>query len=89
MKMVSFIIEMNTRLQVERPITEMVTGIDLVQKQIQISAGEPLGISQDEVSLKGHSIECRINAEDPENFIPSLFRKDSRLPSAGRFWYSD
>ena len=66
-----YFIEMNTRLQVEHPITEMVTGIDLVQKQIQISAGEPLGISQDEVSLKGHSIECRINAEDPENFIPS------------------
>ncbi|MEC7806901.1 MAG: biotin carboxylase N-terminal domain-containing protein, partial [Pseudomonadota bacterium] len=57
-----YFIEMNTRLQVEHPITEMVTGIDLVQKQIQISAGEPLGISQDEVSLKGHSIECRINA---------------------------
>ena len=66
-----YFIEMNTRLQVEHPITEMVTGIDLVQKQIQISAGEPLGISQDDVSLKGHSIECRINAEDPENFIPS------------------
>ena len=66
-----YFIEMNTRLQVDHPITEMVTGIDLVQKQIQISAGEPLGISQDEVSLKGHSIECRINAEDPENFIPS------------------
>ena len=66
-----YFIEMNTRLQVEHPITEMVTGIDLVQKQIQISAGEPLGISQDEVSLKGHSIECRINAEDPENFVPS------------------
>ena len=66
-----YFIEMNTRLQVEHPITEMVTGIDLVQKQIQISAGEPLGISQNEVSLKGHSIECRINAEDPENFIPS------------------
>ena len=66
-----YFIEMNTRLQVEHPITEMVTGIDLVQKQIQISAGEPLGISQDEVSLKGHSIECRINAEDPESFIPS------------------
>ena len=66
-----YFIEMNTRLQVEHPITEMVTGIDLVQKQIQISAGEQLGISQDEVSLKGHSIECRINAEDPENFIPS------------------
>ena len=66
-----YFIEMNTRLQVEHPITEMVTGIDLVQKQIQISAGEPLGISQDEVSLNGHSIECRINAEDPENFIPS------------------
>ena len=66
-----YFIEMNTRLQVEHPITEMVTGIDLVQKQIQISSGEPLGISQDEVSLKGHSIECRINAEDPENFIPS------------------
>ena len=78
-----YFIEMNTRLQVEHPITEMVTGIDLVQKQIQISAGEPLGISQDEVSLKGHSIECRINAEDPENFIPSPGKIADYHPAGG------
>ena len=66
-----FFIEMNTRLQVEHPITEMVTGIDLVRKQIQISAGFPIGISQEDIAFNGHSIECRINAEDPVNFRPS------------------
>lgn len=66
-----FFIEMNTRLQVEHPITEMVTGIDLVQKQIEISAGYRLNLSQKDIKMNGHSIECRINAEDPENFRPS------------------
>ncbi|MBH68524.1 MAG: acetyl-CoA carboxylase biotin carboxylase subunit [Rhodospirillaceae bacterium] len=66
-----YFIEMNTRLQVEHPVTEMVTGIDLVQKQIQISAGHRLTLSQDDINLNGHSIECRINAEDPETFAPS------------------
>jgi acetyl-CoA carboxylase, biotin carboxylase subunit len=66
-----FFIEMNTRLQVEHPITEMVTGIDLVREQIQVASGAPLGFSQDRITFNGHSIECRINAEDPRTFRPS------------------
>ena len=66
-----YFMEMNTRIQVEHPVTEMVTGIDLVKEQIRIAAGESLKISQEENRLKGHAIECRINAEDPEkNFMP-------------------
>ena len=63
--------EMNTRLQVEHPVTEMVTGIDLVKQQILAASGERLTISQNDIQIKGHSIECRINAEHPESFIPS------------------
>jgi len=64
--------EMNTRIQVEHPVTEMVTGIDLVKKQIEIAAGAPLGLKQEDVKIDGHAIECRINAEDPyKNFLPS------------------
>jgi acetyl-CoA carboxylase, biotin carboxylase subunit len=66
-----YFIEMNTRLQVEHPVTELITGIDIVQMQIRISAGEPLRFRQREVELRGHAIECRINAEDPYNFTPS------------------
>jgi acetyl-CoA carboxylase biotin carboxylase subunit len=67
-----FFIEMNTRIQVEHPVTEMVTGIDIVKEQIRIAAGEPLSVSQDEVRFEGAAIECRINAEDPDNnFMPS------------------
>ncbi len=66
-----YFIEMNTRIQVEHPITEMVTGIDLLKEQIRVAAGEPLRITQDDVVLTGHSIECRINAENPKTFTPS------------------
>jgi len=66
-----YFMEMNTRLQVEHPVTEMVTGIDLVKQQILAASGEKLKISQNDIKLTGHSIECRINAEHPENFIPS------------------
>jgi acetyl-CoA carboxylase, biotin carboxylase subunit len=66
-----YFMEANTRLQVEHPVTEMVTGIDIVKEQIRIASGERLGFKQSEVTFTGHSIECRINAEDPETFIPS------------------
>jgi acetyl-CoA carboxylase biotin carboxylase subunit len=66
-----YFMEANTRLQVEHPVTEMVTGIDIVKEQIRIAAGERLGFKQSDVTFTGHSIECRINAEDPETFVPS------------------
>ena len=66
-----YFMEMNTRLQVEHPVTEMVTGIDLVKQQILAASGEKLTITQKDIRMKGHSIECRINAEHPESFIPS------------------
>ena len=66
-----YFMEMNTRLQVEHPVTEMVTGIDLVKQQILAASGEKLTISQNDINFKGHAIECRINAEHPESFIPS------------------
>jgi acetyl-CoA carboxylase biotin carboxylase subunit len=64
-------IEMNTRLQVEHPVTEMVSNIDLVREQIRVAAGEPLGYTQKDVTFYGHAIECRVNAEDPETFMPT------------------
>lgn len=69
-----FFIEMNTRIQVEHPITEMITGIDLIKEQLKISSGYPLKITQNSINILGHAIECRINAEDPTDFTPSSGR---------------
>jgi len=66
-----YFMEANTRLQVEHPVTEMVTGIDIVKEQIRLAAGERIGLKQADVTVTGHSIECRINAEDPDSFVPS------------------
>ena len=66
-----YFIEMNTRVQVEHPVTEMITGIDIVREQLRIAGGEKLDITQDDVQIQGHAIECRINAEDPKTFMPS------------------
>jgi acetyl-CoA carboxylase biotin carboxylase subunit len=66
-----FFMEMNTRIQVEHPVTEMVTGYDLIREQIRVAAGLPLSFKQEDVKFTGHAIECRINAENPETFAPS------------------
>ncbi len=66
-----YFIEMNTRIQVEHPVSEMISGIDIVKEQLRIASGLPLSVCQDEISFSGHAVECRINAEDPKSFIPS------------------
>jgi len=65
-----YFIEMNTRIQVEHPVTEMITGVDIVKEQLLIAGGDPLSYTQDDIVVRGHAIECRINAEDPEKFLP-------------------
>jgi len=78
-----FFIEMNTRIQVEHPVTEMITGVDLVQEQIHVAAGEKLRFRQKDIQLRGHAIECRINAEDPYRFTPSPGKITSYHPPGG------
>lgn len=79
-----YFMEMNTRIQVEHPVTELVTGIDLIKEQIRVAAGEKLELIQDDVEIKGHAIECRINAEDPDNnFRPCAGRIDTYITPGG------
>jgi acetyl-CoA carboxylase biotin carboxylase subunit len=66
-----YFIEMNTRVQVEHPVTELITGIDIVREQLRIAGGLPISVAQEDVQFRGHAIECRINAEDPQTFLPS------------------
>ena len=78
-----YFIEMNTRIQVEHPVTEMITGIDLILEQIRVAAGSELTLTQNDVEFRGHSIECRINAENPSTFLPSPGRILSYHPPGG------
>ena len=78
-----YFIEMNTRIQVEHPVTELITGIDLVQEQIRVAAGEKLRFKQRDIKLTGHALECRINAEDPYKFTPSPGKITGYHPPGG------
>jgi acetyl-CoA carboxylase biotin carboxylase subunit len=78
-----YFIEMNTRVQVEHPVTEMVTGIDIVMEQLRIASGQKLAIRQRDVQWKGHAVECRVNAEDPKSFVPSPGRITAYHPPGG------
>ena len=79
-----YFMEMNTRIQVEHPVTEMITGVDLIQEQIRVAMGEPLRLKQEDIKIRGHAIECRINAEDPfQNFRPGPGRIQAYLPPGG------
>ncbi|MBW5405411.1 acetyl-CoA carboxylase biotin carboxylase subunit [Morganella morganii] len=79
-----YFIEMNTRIQVEHPVTEMITGVDLIKEQLRIASGLQLSVKQEDIKVKGHAIECRINAEDPHTFLPSP-GKITRFHSPGGF----
>ncbi len=78
-----YFMEINTRIQVEHPVTEMVTGVDIVKEQIMLAAGYPLSFNQQDITISGHSIECRINAEDPERFLPSPGTVSLIIPPGG------
>ncbi len=78
-----YFIEMNTRIQVEHPVTEMITGFDLVREQIRIAGGSSLSVAQEDVEFRGHSMECRINAEDPVSFLPSPGKVTQYHPAGG------
>jgi acetyl-CoA carboxylase, biotin carboxylase subunit len=78
-----YFIEMNTRIQVEHPVTEMITGFDLVREQIRVAEGRPLSVKQEDLEFRGHSIECRINAEDPRTFAPSPGQIKAYHPAGG------
>ena len=78
-----YFIEMNTRVQVEHPVSEMVTGVDIIKEQLKIASGENLTLRQSDISIDGHSIECRINAEDPINFLPSPGKINAYHPPGG------
>ena len=78
--------EMNARIQVEHPVSEMITSADLIQEQIRVAAGEPLSVTQDDLTVRGHSIECRINAEDPDrDFAPTAGRIDTYIVPGGPY----
>ncbi len=79
-----YFMEINTRIQVEHPVTEMITGVDIIKEQIKIAAGLPLSLKQQGIKFTGHSIECRVNAEDPENFIPSPGKVTLFVPPGGQ-----
>lgn len=78
-----FFIEMNTRIQVEHPVTEMITGVDIIREQLNIAAGEKLGFHQNDIHIRGHAIECRINAENPDTFAPSPGKIELYHPPGG------
>jgi acetyl-CoA carboxylase, biotin carboxylase subunit len=78
-----YFIEMNTRVQVEHPVTEMITGVDIVKEQLHIASGDPLSYKQEDIRINGHAIECRINAEDPDTFMPSPGTIDHYHPPGG------
>jgi acetyl-CoA carboxylase biotin carboxylase subunit len=76
--------EMNARIQVEHPVSEMITGVDLIQEQIRVAAGDPLSVTQNDLSVHGHAMECRVNAEDPDrDFAPAAGRLETYVPPGG------